>query len=185
MRKTLISLLTLVFVLSLLTNAYAYATYLGGEWTSANPLNWFYDNYISTKSKAGFSNGATAWNNVNYSKVKFTFNTGPVYAFETSNSSVEWAGQATLSPSPAGPTYTSASVKYNTYYTSKTEYDTGAMQYIAAHEFGHVLGLDENNSDICVMRQGVLGPEGTYSKYHITTPQSVDISGMKNIYFDN
>lgn len=68
-------------------------------------------------------------------------------------------------------------VQYNTYYTNQSVYDAGAVQEIAAHELGHVLGL--NHSGVTTLMSS---SDANYFTYHINTPQADDENGINYIY---
>jgi hypothetical protein len=66
---------------------------------------------------------------------------------------------------------------------SKTWNDTGALQSVAVHEFGHILGLaDMYDGSKCIMNAYTWGDNSRYGTYRLTKPQDDDIDGVQSLY---
>lgn len=155
---------------------------MASKWSSANPLNWYYDNYVSTNTKTASSAGATAWNNVAYSKVKFEFSSGSkIYVTEINDSTVSWDGFSNFSYDSTTKLRTSGIITYNSFYTV-TFNNSNALKSVATHEFGHAIGLGDNGTNKCIMNRYTWGTNSRYGTYGYTTPQTDDINGIKALY---
>lgn len=177
--KRLLSLLfTCVFMASISIDVYAYKT-TGYIWNSSN-INYYYDNYNTSRGQAFFAEGVTAWNNANVDAT-ISFSSGSGFCItEVSNSSVQWDGITNLSLS-WGYISTGTIVAINMAATT-TWNDNGALKSVIVHEIGHVLGLGENGTTQTIMNAGTWGANSRYGGYSLTTPQSDDKNGINAIY---
>jgi hypothetical protein len=181
MKKSILLLtLLMVFLLTFSSNAFAYQT-SGGKWSSAAPLKWYYDSYISLATKTAASNAASSWNNVGIPKANFSFSSGgSVYVTEAYDSTTDSDGWTTKTPCITC-IYTSATIVINTYITT-TYNNSGALQSVMTHEFGHVFGLSHNDGTKCIMISYTWGTGSRYGGYGLTTPQADDVNGVTSIY---
>lgn len=179
-RKTLISLMLIIFLLVFnSSSAYAYNLY-GYKWSSPS-IKYYYDNYISTRCKTFIGTAVSTWNSQG-TKISFSFSsTSPyVYCSEVSDSNATWDGITYISWGSNGYV-TSATVVLNSGVT-RTWNNDGALKSVAVHEFGHVLGLDENGTDKCIMNDATWGLQSRYETYSLTTPQKADVDAIKYLY---
>ena len=58
----------------------------------------------------------------------------------------------------------------------------GALQSVAVHEFGHCLGLADNNSTRTIMNGYTFGTGSRYEGYGIILPTTDDENGINNLY---
>lgn len=180
MRKLLWKLLTsllfsFILVMGFVTTAYAYNT-VGYTWSSSS-INYYYDNYNSSRGKSFIGTGASTWNSTD---VTFTNNASyNVYCTEVSNSKVSWDGLTSYSYS--GNRFTSETLQLNMAITSTWNSD-GALKSVAVHEFGHALGLDHVTNGKVIMNPYTWGTNSRYGDFGLTTPQTDDKNGANDLY---
>ncbi|BAU28939.1 matrixin [Aneurinibacillus soli] len=180
MKKTLF-LIALITVMAFSSSSVFAYHLLGGKWASANPVTWYYDSYIGSNAKTAASAGATEWNSVAYSKVKFSnVSAGKLYITEVNDSTADYDGICNMSPNTYAGTYTSGTITFNKAKT--TTYNiSGALSSVATHEMGHALGLAHSDGKV-IMNPYTFGTGSRYGDYKLTTPQSDDIAGIKILY---
>lgn len=142
---------------------------------------------MTGKDSAGFSNAINAWN----------ASAAPIYFVPRSNGNyVDLFDQNDGNSGTDGYSYeytgsfgcnvqgitayiiTGAGAYVNTYYTNQSYYSNGAVQSVAAHELGHVVGLghDPNENQLMYYSTNRWFNDG------IDTPQSDEIAGTNALY---
>ncbi len=157
--------------------------YSVGGWWVRGPLNITTCNHSASLSYAAWNYAENAWNQ-SAAKVLFVVNcqnnlldlfqenSGPtgvlgtmvVNVYSTPNCN-NWKQVA------------SAAGQLNTYYTDNPNWTAAHRQEEAAHELGHVPGLDDNRTLKTLMYYN----DNNYKLYGIDTPQGDDINGVNYI----
>jgi hypothetical protein len=177
--KTIFSVILIAFLLvSSSTSAYAY-NLCGYEWSSSS-IKYYYDSYPSTRFKTYIGLGASAWNSTSMHASLTNQYPNGAYCAETSNPNATWDGISYVSWDANGYV-TSASIVLNTAVTQTWNNDA-ALKSVAVHEFGHILSLDENGTSQYIMNDCTWGAYSRYGTYKLTTPQSMDVTGVNQIY---
>lgn len=128
----------------------------------------------------GLNNGAYAWS-ASAAPVVISSTSSAGYminAYDVDNSSVSWDGLTSYTwyTGSDGRKYFnfSPNLRLNNHYTKN--YSASTIKGLAAHEFGHALGLDDRSSG-CEIMNG-----STASRCGLSTPQTDDINGIKALY---
>ncbi|MBP1999990.1 putative Zn-dependent protease [Paenibacillus shirakamiensis] len=160
---------SLVALMSLSSTSYAYVL-TGYKFSNAA---FTYDSSQLLYYGTEFTNAKNAWHNA-YSKITWTFNDSvtEVSLYDGNYGNTDY--NATTRINPSGTTTINASVSMNYYHMSG--YSSTKNQAIITHELGHVLGLNDDNSDVKqIMCQDGYGRTAT-------VPGSEDIKGAKALY---
>lgn len=125
----------------------------------------------------GWSDARSAWNSSSAYINFYTSSTAHITTGDTYNSGVGWDGMDTWYSS-TGRYFDWSNAVLNYYYTRN--YSRGEIQSVAAHEFGHVAGIDDIYSGACVLMN-----YSTYNRWTVcgvNAPQSDDINGINALY---
>ncbi len=147
---------------------------LGCQWSNADPLHYYYDNWVSSNSKLAWQAAASSWNNSS-NDISWNFSANyDVYSTEANDSGADWDGISIIDHS--GSTINSATTYLNAFFTDN--YSSNQRKSVAGHEFGHCLGLDERNAQV------LMHPftDQRYDNYNISTPQQDDLNGIAAMY---
>lgn len=132
----------------------------------------------SSASKTAWTSGISDWNNASAGvSLSTTSGSGTATLGDANDSSVSWDG-ITYYSWDNNNIVTDVSAYLNVAYTGN--YDSTKRKGVAAHEIGHVLGLDHTNS--CVLMNPTT-PART--NCGVSTPQSDDINGVSSLYASN
>ena len=144
-----------------------------------DPLYFFIEDDVSTESWTGWYNGHEEWNEAQNSPTNFALTDNIYYAlvdaFYSYDSVMGISGQTWYSPSSPGD-ITSASVTLYEYITNGYPYYKRVS--VAAHEFGHVLGLAHNSGAYLMESSDYT----RYNTYGIYSPQTDDVDGVNYLY---
>lgn len=184
-RRGLLSAGTLLGVCLLFVSvqtAFAYVL-LGGRWPNqptsgcCASLGVVVAGPMMGHDMEAWSDGLSAWNNspanIIYNSVGF--GQSSILATDTSNSSVTWDGIATLNPC-LSCTYSSANLLLNNHYTRN--YSLAQTQAVAAHELGHLAGLD--HADGCVLMNPYTNQR--WNTCGVNQPTNDDVDGVNALY---
>ncbi|MDN4096210.1 matrixin family metalloprotease [Brevibacillus agri] len=162
------------------SSAHTVSTTSGSCWSylgSHNPstsATFKYDASVTSTYKTANANGADMWKTATGNKLTATLNTS------SPNTILEYWG--TLSGYYAYHTVTGENGEHQTSW--QIDYNAYKMQNfgsfrdtIAAHEWGHVWGLDESSCGQVLMYSRIGDGGGT-----ATSPTSSDVAGVKAIY---
>ena len=147
----------------------------GARWETASATV-----YIETDNptfRAAYQEAIASWNATGV----FTFqlvedkSQANIIATEMNDSSITAAGEAESKTNVLTNRYTSVTVRLNAYYLLNRQYGYSHERIVntAAHELGHAIGLDHNESESVMQSAG--------SFYSI---QPVDIQDVKELYQD-
>lgn len=155
-----------------------------------NPdIIYYFDSPCSADAKTAYQNAASSWNatsiDASLSLVKLKPSVG-VMCFATAIGGVDWDGMTYRSK--GNGYYNQMQVYLNT--TSPNYGDILVTQSVAAHEFGHVFGLDENYNTDTLMNGYTTGinsrwgikVNGVWNGPKIYKPQQDDINGVNFLY---
>jgi hypothetical protein len=184
MRRSLVVIgMTLTFALATCLPANAYIL-LGPRWAGqpAPPTCCAQITYRNiagqTRNINGLNNGAYAWSASAAPAVISLNNSYMINAYDVDNSSVSWDGLTSWSfyYGSDGRKYFNwgTNLRLNNHYTKN--YTATTIKGLAAHEFGHALGLDDRSSG-CEIMNGT-----TASRCGLSTPQTDDVNGIKALY---
>lgn len=188
MRKKLIrafSSLAMALVLGINLSSYAVAYNLMGCRHEVPKVYYHFDNWLDSNVRTAMSAACEAWKS---KTTKITMQRGIA---QSGSIDVYVSAGDLLDESTEAVTYTRANKnsKYVTYQDIafnnqvRAWNDPNALQSVAAHEIGHVFGLDEMDwKTKTLMNQYTYGTGGRYEGYNITTPQADDIDGINEIY---
>lgn len=174
-KKTLLLIYIVTFALMIQNIAHAY--YLSGYSWDSSDIDPLY--YYDTSGYSEVDAAADAWNakdiepwfddGDSQSEVKF------YSVYEVS----DWDGAYVRHLS--GNRITARELYLNTYIIEGQSYPSLAIKFVAGHEFGHCLGLDENEGPY-IMGPTTYGAAGRYGYYGISVPQPDDEDGVQAIY---
>ena len=178
MRKRWAVALSLLFLLSCSVPVYAYK-YTGYKWSNTN-VAYYYENYNTARGKKYLQIGAQAWNDtdVTLSK-KSSYN---ILCSEINKPDVEWDGVTRLEGIDKTKKLYLDLVMYINTGIKETWNNDGALESVAVHEFGHCLGLADNNSTRTIMNGYTFGTGSRYEGYGIILPTTDDENGINNLY---
>lgn len=173
MRKLLGGIVAVLVCLGALTSsAHAYRLY-GGRWSSF-PV-YYYIGWSGTYSDQIVA-AAGSWESATYSKVKLYRTYDPynyrIWVGAAHYGYTGWIGITALAPSAYVSPYTGAEIRLN-----RTWLDGEPLinrQHTSAHEFGHSIGLDHENSVSCVLMNS--------SGYCAIYPRADDVNGVNALY---
>ncbi|TES83910.1 MAG: matrixin family metalloprotease [Hadesarchaea archaeon] len=178
--KLTLFVVTLTLALILIPQVFAYHL-LGGRWPDQKVS--YLKNYVYSPSpvEAEYIYAMQSWNDAStpayFVRVMYWqglyVNSVAVYEPE-----VAWLGMTSIVPSPYEYPYEYADVKLNLYYVS--DFSSEKTQALAAHEYGHVLGLAHELSSPRVLMYPYLNV--FYGIYGVYTPQQDDINGVNDLY---
>lgn len=161
--------------------ASAYATN-GCRW-GGNTINWnFYQSTNSTYETA-IKNAAASWNVTQFSYSYVTSGFPPVRANATYYGTTGWDGLTQYTCSSSGFFNPTVGVLVNRTYTDGEP--AHEIRSIAAHEFGHALGLAHTGDESTPCSSMHLMNHFTDARYErcgVYTPQPDDINGANAIY---
>ncbi|SFU53694.1 Matrixin [Clostridium sp. DSM 8431] len=149
----------------------------GQKWADKT-IKYYYTGSNSTASKA-FKAAASQWNNKSNASFKSSSSNYAVTCTEVANPDVDWDGNTTWTYYTDSNTTYMAEVYLNTSMPAWN--DSKALQSVAVHEFGHVLGLAHNTGKF-IMNPYTFGSGSRYEDYKLTTPQTDDINGVNSLY---
>lgn len=180
MRKIFIKAMSLLLAagisLSVSTSASAYS--LCG-WELEQPqINCYYDNWVASEAKTAALAAEKAWQRA-VSSVEFGSQGTLVIFADCYRTDVGWDGLTSISHDPGSIYITNAIISLNSAKTT-TWNSASALQSVAVHELGHVLGLDDLYDGSKAIMNGYT--EQRYWKYNLTTPQPDDINGVNYLY---
>jgi len=172
---TLIIVISLIY--SLVIHVFAYELWYGYKWSSSN-IKYYYGSYNSSRAQYYMTVGANAWNPTD---INYSFNSScNVFAVEVYDPDEEWDGLTTNSNN--GTYFTAVSIQLNKAQTYTWMVD-GALQSVAIHEFGHALGLYEEESPAnVIMNPYTWGNYSRYGYYGLIGTTADDISGANFLY---
>jgi hypothetical protein len=153
-------------------------------------VSYYIASGTSTSSVTAWNSGAAAWNG---SAANYLVESGGATNSlgSTYNSSVGWDGITTLYTS--GNTFTKFQSLLNTYYTENHTtcgfwpfpdcYTDATRKSVAAHELGHVAGLDHTSACV-LMNPYTFGSGGRFTSDcgYINVPKTDDINGVNAQY---
>ncbi len=177
--KLTLLVMTLTLALILIPQVFAYH-FLGGRWPDQKVSNL--KNYVYSPSpvEAEYIYAMKSWNDASTPAyfVRVMYWQLYVNSVAVDEPEVDWIGITAISPSPYEYPYEYADVKLNLYYVS--DYSSEKTQAVAAHEYGHVLGLAHEFSSPRVLMYPYLNV--FYDIYGVYTPQQDDINGVNSLY---
>lgn len=177
--RIIISIILIFLMVSI--SAFTVSGYsLLGYKNKSSTVNYYYDNYNSSRFKDFVSKGASSWNSAKVdAKFSYKYASGIVCS-ETSNSKVSWDGISYYSHNSKNQ-FTSQSIVIN---KAMPAWNTdGALKSVVVHEFGHQLGLDDlYNGSKAVMNGYTYGNNSRYGTYKISAPTTDDKNGVNKIY---
>ncbi|AJT40356.1 matrixin family metalloprotease [Psychromicrobium lacuslunae] len=133
----------------------------------------------SSASRTAWTSGISDWNDASAGvSLSTTSGTGTATLGDANDSSVGWDGITYYSWNNNTNIVTDVSAYLNVAYTAS--YDAAKRKGVAAHEIGHVLGLDHTSS--CVLMNPTT-PDRT--DCGVSTPQSDDVNGVRSLYATN
>jgi hypothetical protein len=157
---------------------------LGGRWPNqpysgccANIYITYSGSFISSADRTGWDNGRFAWNNTASANIFFwtTSSCCTIVAYDTNDTSTDSDGWTTLYPC-GSCTYNYADLYLN--YAFTKNYSSAEIQSVAAHELGHLAGLDHSSG--CVLMNGSTATR--WGSCGINLPQTDDVNGVNALY---
>ncbi len=184
MKKILIKAASLLLAttMSVCASSSASAYCLTGYSLEEPKIRYAYENWVNIKAKTAIMDGAEAWREAISCVDIGASNAVLVSVYDTNRPDVEWDALTHINPDKDNRHYiASATITFNS--AQKAWNDPAALQSVAVHEFGHVLGLDDMDPySTVIMNKGTYGPGSRYGEYKLTTPQSYDINGVNYLY---
>jgi hypothetical protein len=174
-KKSVFFIIFALIVFSLPVKVQAY-NLSGYRWLSSSII-YYYDNSISYNAQMAVYRAVSDWSGEDASlSFNAIFN---IYCMDTYDSSVEWDG-ITYSAVDSANYFVSQCLLLN---SAKPAWNSAnALESVAAHEFGHCFGLEENPYTATIMNNYTYGPNSRYGAYGICTPQLDDRNGVNDIY---
>ena len=177
-KKSVLRVISVVLVLLILPNTVSAYALCGFHWDSY-VIRYYYDSSCTSRARTYLNIAVNAWNSrIQLELLAGTSSNHHVRCAETEEVNAIWDG----------------AVYYNadgelfyemTLYLNNGKFDTwndnGALQSVAVHEFGHVIGLSES-SGRKIMNPKTWGSNSRYEQYGIVLPVSDDIEGADFIY---
>lgn len=173
--KTFTRVITVVLFISFISyNVHAYNLF-GGSWSATNVKNLRYT--IQGDYQSTWTSSISDWNATD-TVVNFTLGTPQNYqvglgSYIDRNTTTD--GYAIVYPNWTS-TYTGGFAYLNTHYMDN--YVSNARKSVAAHELGHILGLDHESG--AVLMNGSTGVR--FNQNSIFKPTSDDIDGINALY---
>lgn len=163
---------------SLPSSAYSLKTYRLED----RKLRCYYDNWVDSKTKTAVTNAIIEWKKA-ISSVSFVTNGGILVNFYDVNyPDVAWDGMFNVTLDNA-KYVTTATIRFNS--AARTWNDPPALQSVAVHEIGHVMGLDDLDAYSKAIMNGYTYRSGSrYEEYGLTEPYWDDINGIMALYMD-
>ena len=162
---------------SLPSSAYSFESYR----LENGKLRCYYDNWLDLKAKTAVTAGVGAWEK-KVSSVSFVPQGGvPVYFSVENSPDVSWDGICTTEYYTSTGYAISSLIRFN---SAKPAWnDPQALQSVAVHEMGHVMGLaDLDLYTEAIMNKATYGPGSRYEEYALTEPCWDDIQGITALY---
>ena len=183
LKYSIFAFLSLSIMISMSVSAGAYN--LLGPRHKNSKIYYYYDNWVNSKARSAVGVSADAW------RAKTTEATISHYS-ENPNGEYDFYISAGEYPNAQWDGLTNGKTQ-NGYFIPKTITvtfnmserawnDAKALNSVAAHELGHVFGLDENGTTKTIMNSYTYNTGSRYEYYGLTTPQSDDINGVNAIY---
>jgi hypothetical protein len=170
-KKRVLVLFLLILMVSVIhSNAVNAYQLLGFKWSNPNPVTYYLNGNANTNN--AFLSSINNWNNALPSNVSLqrVYNNFNVYAYDWYDSTDGRDGLFVISD---GEVY----IALNRYHTDN--YSSLKRQSVAGHEIGHSLGLDEEDSAICIMISNTFN---RWELLQIYKPKTDDINGINALY---
>jgi len=175
-RKIMVFLLTGLFLLSGLSQAFAY-TLVGPKWQNPQAPTYQFSSNVPQDIKDASNNAAGYWRTDTNYKVHLGYSSsGAIFITTYNDSKSNYSGLTTLKTNWSGDYITGANVSINLYYTNS--YNAQGKESVMGHEFGHTLGLGES-SDLWAL----MYPSDSERNYRGTyRPRPDDVAGINALY---